>query len=221
MTMLEKIKGMLEAKHPIRTGQWSAAEVEAVNEKLKELITTKPMIYLVNLGMEQFVKKRSKWLPKIQEWVDAHGGGTIIPFSVEFEQKLYEIREDAAAVETFLADAGGVKSALPRMVKVGYKQLHLIYFFTAGEVEVRCWTVQEGALAPQAAGAIHTDFERGFIKAEVCSFDDYKAHNGGKASMTEVKAAGKYRIEGKNYVVQDGDIIHFQFNVTSQPAKKK
>jgi len=218
--LLEKIKTMLEANHPIRTGTWTAAEVESVNDRLKDLITTKPMIYLVNLSQEQFIKKRSKWLPQIQAWVDAHGGGTIIPMSVEFEQKLWDLREDKAATETFLADAEGAKSALPRMVKIGYKQLHLIYFFTAGEVEVRCWTVQEGALAPQAAGAIHTDFERGFIKAEVVAFEDYKAHNGGKASMVDVKAAGKYRIEGKTYVVQDGDVVHFQFNVTAEKKKK-
>lgn len=220
MALLEKIKAMLEANQPVRTGTWTAAEVESVNERLKELITTKPMIYLVNLSMEQFVKKRSRCLPLVQKWVDEHGGGTIIPFSVEFEQKRWDLREDPAALETFMADAEGAKSALPRMVKIGYKQLHLIYFFTAGEQEVRCWTIQEGNLAPQAAGAIHTDFERGFIKAEVVSYEDYKAYNNGKASMVDVKAAGKYRIEGKSYVVQDGDIIHFQFNVTADKKKK-
>lgn len=93
----------------------------------------------------------------------------------------------------------------------------MIYYFTAGEKEVRCWTLYGGSLAPQAAGVIHSDFERGFIKAEVVAFEDFKSLATGK-SMAEVKAAGKYRQEGKTYVVKDGDIIHFQFNVT---AKKK
>lgn len=94
----------------------------------------------------------------------------------------------------------------------------MIYYFTAGEKEVRCWTLYGGSLAPQAAGVIHGDFERGFIKAEVVAFEDFKALATSK-SMAEVKAAGKYRQEGKTYVVKDGDIIHFQFNVTA--AKKK
>jgi obg-like ATPase 1 len=96
--------------------------------------------------------------------------------------------------------------------------LNLIYFFTAGEKEVRCWTVYDGALAPQAAGVIHSDFERGFIKAEVVAYDDFKAI-ATKKGMSEVKEAGKDRQEGKTYAVKDGDIIHFQFNVTA--SKKK
>jgi obg-like ATPase 1 len=126
-------------------------------------------------------------------------------------------RENAEAREAFLADAAGLKSVLPRIVKVGYNVLSLIYFFTAGEDEVRAWTIPAGALAPEAAGAIHTDFERGFIKAEVVAYEDFKTLSSGK-SMAPIKAAGKYRQEGKTYVVNDGDIIHFMFNVT---AKKK
>lgn len=125
-----------------------------------------------------------------------------------------EASPDARAA--FLAETGA-KSALPRIITVGYSQLNLIYFFTAGEKEVRCWTVQQGALAPQAAGVIHGDFERGFIKAETVAFEDFKALSTGP-SMAEVKAGGKYRIEGKGYTVQAYDIMHFQFNVTT--AKK-
>ncbi|KXZ42091.1 hypothetical protein GPECTOR_208g403 [Gonium pectorale] len=102
--------------------------------------------------------------------------------------------------------------------KEGFKELNLIYFFTAGETEVRCWTIQRGTLAPGAAGVIHSDFERGFIKAEVVAYDDFRALATSK-SMMEVKAAGKYRQEGKQYVVEDGDIIHFQFNVTASGKK--
>ena len=132
--------------------------------------------------------------------------------------EINDIIKSRVYLEAFEKENEGAKSILPKMIVQGYKELNLIYYFTAGEKEVRCWTVQEGALAPQAAGVIHMDFERGFIKAEVCSFEDFKSISTTN-SMAEVKAAGKYRQEGKTYVVKDGDIIHFQFNVTA--AKKK
>ena len=113
----------------------------------------------------------------------------------------------------------GRGSVLPKIITIGYKELNLMYYFTAGEKEVRCWTIMKGVTAPQAAGVIHSDFERGFIKAECCTFDDFKEHCDGQKSMANLKAAGKYRQEGKTYIVQDGDIIFFQFNVTT--AKKK
>lgn len=181
------------------------------------LITTKPVVYLINLTADDFIRKKNKWLAKIHAWVQEHGGGTIIPFSVDFEQKLWALRDDVDARKAFL-DEAKVVSTLPKMVVQGYKDLELIYYFTAGETEVRCWTIIKGILAPQAAGVIHTDFERGFIKAEVCAFEDFKALATGK-SMAEVKAAGRYRMEGKTYEVADGDIIHFMFNVTA-PKKK-
>jgi len=171
----------------------------------------------VNLDARSFKRKANKWLPKINEWINSHGGGTIIPMSVEWEQGLFDIKDDAAATTEYLANPAGLKSILPRIVKCGYNTLSLKYYFTAGEDEVRCWTIPHGALAPEAAGVIHTDFERGFIKAEIVGFEDCKALATNK-SMANVKAAGKYRQEGKQYVVQDGDIIHFMFNVT---AKKK
>jgi obg-like ATPase 1 len=160
---------------------------------------------------------RNQKLP-INKWVTEHGGGIVIPFSVSWEAELWSIK-DAAGKEAFLAESGGAKSVLPRIVKVGYKALNLQYFFTAGDTEVRCWTIPAGATAPEAAGAIHTDFERGFIKAEICSYDDFKALSNGTKSMAAIKAAGKYRQEGKAYVMQDGDIVHFMFNVTA-PKKK-
>ena len=189
-----------------------------IKEKLGRLITTKPIVYLVNLSKKDFIRKKNKWLVKIHTWIKEHGGGVMIPFSVEFEQELWDKREDVDATKAFLDSVDGAKSALPKMVVQGYKELNLIYYFTAGEKEVRCWTLYEGSLAPQAAGVIHSDFERGFIKAEVVAFDDFKALAKGKG-MAEVKAAGKYRQEGKTYVVKDGDIIHFQFNVTAQKKK--
>jgi obg-like ATPase 1 len=211
----ERVMAMLKDDKPIRGGVWNSAEVELIRNKLPNLITTKPVVYLVNLSKDDFLRKKNKWLAKIHAWIQAAGGGVMIPFSVEFEQALWEARDnpDARAALEDVA-AGGAKSVLPKIVKQGYAELSLIYFFTAGEKEVRCWTVQEGALAPQAAGVIHSDFERGFIKAEVVSYADFREHSKG-ASMGDVKAAGKYRIEGKQYVVQSGDICHFQFNVTT------
>lgn len=118
--------------------------------------------------------------------------------------------------EKYLKDAG-TQSALAKIVTTGFKALQLQYFFTAGKDEVKAWTILKGTKAPQAAGKIHTDFEKGFIMAEVMKFDDFKEHG----SETAVKAAGKYRQEGKNYVVHDGDIIFFKFNAGAGLTDKK
>ena len=218
ISTMDKVEEMLTNNLPIRNGEWTTPEVLMIKEKLGRLITTKPIVYLVNLSKKDFIRKKNKWLVKIHTWIKEHGGCVMIPFSVEFEQDLWDVREDVDATKAFLDSVEGAKSALPKMVVQGYKELNLIYYFTAGEKEVRCWTLYEGSLAPQAAGVIHSDFERGFIKAEVVAFDDFKALAKGKG-MAEVKAAGKYRQEGKTYVVKDGDIIHFQFNVTAQKKK--
>lgn len=110
----------------------------------------------------------------------------------------------------------GTTSALPKIVVSGYSALNLIYYFTAGPMESRCWSIRKGTKAPQAAGVIHTDFERGFIMAETMRFEDLKE----LGSEAAVKAGGKYMQKGREYIVQDGDIIHFKFNVTAQPKKK-
>ena len=161
----------------------------------------------------------NKWLVPIANWVKEHGGGQVIPVSVEWEQELWELRDKPEEKKKFLEEANGLKSVLPRIVKVGYNVLNLSYYFTAGEDEVKCWTFSSGAMAPECAGCIHSDFERGFIKAEVVAYNDFHELCEGKKSMAPIKAAGKYRQEGKTYVVQDGDIIHFMFNVTA--SKKK
>ncbi|GIL53329.1 hypothetical protein Vafri_8952 [Volvox africanus] len=217
-TTFEKVKEMLKENKPVRCGDFNSKEVDLIREKLDNLITTKPVVYLVNLSAADFVRKKNKWLAKIHAWIQEHGGGVLIPFSVEWESKLWATRDDPDGRKAFLDSSGGAVSALPKMVVQGFKELNLIYFFTAGETEVRCWTIQRGTLAPQAAGVIHSDLERGFIKAEVVSYDDFRALATSK-SMMEVKAAGKYRQEGKSYVVEDGDIIYFQFNVTSSGKK--
>ncbi|KAF4635146.1 hypothetical protein G7Y89_g2945 [Cudoniella acicularis] len=208
-----KIREMLEKDMPVRDGQWTSAEIELINERL-QLITTKPVIYLVNLTMKDYLRQKSKYLPLIAKWVTEHGGlpRDIVPFSVEFEEKLFSMKDDATKLEDFMKDIK-VKSRLEKIITEGFTKLGLQYYFTAGEKEIRCWTIPKGCLAPQAAGAIHGDFERGFIKAEVVAYSDFHDLCVGAKSMAPVKAAGKYRQEGKTYVVQDGDIIHFQFNV--------
>ena len=226
----EKCKNLLDSTTPVQTGDFTAAEVEVIKDF--GLITTKPQIYVVNMSKNNFIRKGSKWLPKIKAWVESHGGGQIIPMSCEFENELFDLREDPAAQKAYLdectqqaADLGlkgpqyECKSVIPRLIRSGRTALNLQSFYTAGPKEVRSWTIQAGTLAPQAAGVIHTDFERGFIKAEVANFDDFKALHQGQSSMAKVKEAGKYRQEGKTYVMQDGDIVVFMHNVTT--AKKK
>lgn len=197
-----KMVALLEKSTPIRDGKWTNGEVEIINERF-QLITTKPMIYLVNLSQADYVRKKNKWLAKIHQWIQANGGGTLIPISVEFEQAVWDKKEDLEAQKAWLEELK-VQSALPKVITQGFSQLGLIYYFTAGEKEVRCWTIRDGTLAPQAAGVIHGDFERGFIKAEVVAYEDFKALCGGKKGMAEVKAAGKYRQEGRTYQVNDG-----------------
>ncbi|TPX55643.1 threonine---tRNA ligase [Powellomyces hirtus] len=209
---VEKLRKMLGENVPIASGEWSTGEIELIKEKMA-FITTKPVIYLVNLTAADYIRRKNKWLGKIAAWVAAHGGGQIIPFSIEHEQAIWDAKKSGTA-----PPEGA--SVLPKIITTGYSSLNLSYFFTAGDKEVRAWCIPSGALAPQAAGVIHSDFERGFIKAEVVAFEDFKTLCEGQKSMANVKAAGKYRIEGKSYVVQDGDIIHFQFNVTAQPKKK-
>eukprot|EP00124_Ichthyophonus_hoferi_P001682 Ihof_evm1s95 gene=Ihof_evmTU1s95 len=147
ISTMEKVKTMLEENKPVRDGEWSGPEVEMINDKL-QLITTKPVVYLVNMSMKDYVTKKNKWLPKVHKWIQAHGGGAMIPFSVEYEQALWNTREDEEVRKAFLLEHNA-KSMLSKMVTTGYHELNLIHFFTAGEKEVRCWTVFNGALAPQ------------------------------------------------------------------------
>ena len=220
-SVMDKVVELLEDNKPINKHVWTNPEIEKINELIPQCITTKPMVYLVNISRSDYVRGGNKFLPKVKAWVEAHGGGLVIPFSIEFEEeyKTYLKAGNVEAVKAMEEETKGRGSILPRIIKCGYKQLNLQYYFTAGEKEVRCWTIMEGSTAPQAAGVIHSDFERGFIKADCVSYDDYVAHSGGEKGMTKVKSAGKYRQEGKTYIVQDGDIILFQFNVTA--TKKK
>jgi obg-like ATPase 1 len=181
------------------------------------LLTAKPVLFLVNLSEKDYARKKNKWLSKIKSWVDEHNpGDLIIPFSAALETQLASLEtaeERKALLESF--GESKVSSALPKIIVSGYHALQLIYYFTAGEDEVRAWTLRNRTKAPQAAGVIHTDFERGFIMAEVMKFADLKE----LGTETAVKAAGKYLQKGKDYVVEDGDVIYFKFNVTA-PKKK-
>ncbi|CZS99080.1 probable GTP-binding protein [Rhynchosporium agropyri] len=202
----DSIDPMLENDQPVRDGSWTSAEIELINEKM-QLITTKPTIYLVNLTQKDYLRQKSKYLPLIAKWVTSHGGlpRDIIPFSIEFEEKVYTFKDDKEGSEKWLQKNGGgkVKSRLAKIVTEGFEKLGLQYYFTAGEKEIRCWTIPRGCLAPQAAGVIHGDFERGFIKAEVVAYQDFHDLCEGGKSMGPIKAAGKYRQEGRGYEVKD------------------
>ena len=160
------------------------------------LLTLKPIIYVANVDED-----------KLGEDLAPIDGIKPLPICAEVEAELSELSEEDAA--EYLADLGLEASGLDTLARAAYKTLGLQSYFTAGEMEVKAWTVPVGANAPQAAGVIHSDFERGFIKAEVISYDDYIALGGEKGA----REAGKLRMEGKDYVVQDGDVMHFRFNV--------
>merc|ERR1712194_379428 len=211
---MDKVKGYLESNQLLSKQNWSPYEVEKINEILPILITTKPVVYLLNMSEKGYKTKKSKWLSKVFTWIQEHGGGTIIPFSVDYEEQLFQARDNPEQLAALKAEEGNTDSAIDKIIKTGHNELNLMYFFTTGEDEVRAWTVYKGATAPNCAGAIHTDMERCFIKAEVCTYDDFCEHQtpGGKTSMAGVKAAGKYKMEGKTYVVKDGDILHIMHN---------
>jgi len=211
-SMQEKFLALLQEGKDIRAGDWDAKEIELLNEI--QFLTAKPVIVLVNLSQDDFVRRKNKWLVKIKEWVDAHGGDPIIPLSCAVELQFAECKtpDETSALAAKL----GCQSALPKIVTTGYHRLNLIHFFTAGADEVKCWTVRKGTKAPAAAGTIHTDFEKGFICAETMSFEDFKAADGKEA---DVKKNGKLRQQGKEYVVLDGDIIVFKFNVSHSGKK--
>lgn len=213
---LAKVKTvLLDEKKQIRFSDWTANDIEILNKYL--FLTSKPGIYLINLSEKDYIRKKNKWLAKIKDWVDKNDPGAIlIPFSGVFEHKLMEL--DAEERAAYLKEVGAT-SALDKIILQGYKALQLEYFFTSGADEVKAWTIQKGTKAPQAAGRIHTDFEKGFIMAEVMHFTDFKE----EGTETACKSAGKYRQQGRNYMVLDGDIIFFKFNAGAglKDAKKK
>lgn len=187
------LEGLNEGKRALQLNL-SEEEQDAIRELC--LLTMKPMLYIANVDED----KVNAELPEID-------GQQPVPISAKIEADLAELDAEEAAI--FMEELGLDESGLSRLVREAYKLLGLQSYFTSGETETRAWTIPVGAKAPQAAGVIHSDFERGFIKAETASYEDYVALGGEKGC----RDAGKLRQEGKDYVVQDGDVMHFKFNV--------
>lgn len=177
------------------------SQVEFINPLF--LLTAKPVVYLVNLSEKDYIRKKNKYLPGVANWVKEHAvGDPIMPISICLEERLSRFETDAEVAEE--CKNLGVDSALPKAITAMRKVLDLGSFFTTGTDEVRQWTIRNGTKAPQAAGVIHGDFEKTFIQVIVYNFDTLKEFNGDEA---EIKAKGKILTKGKDYVVNDGDII--------------
>ena len=200
-TVLQKVLDHLKSDTPLRNVSWS--EVEKPWIRQLNFITLKPVLYICNQNGED-VKSNS-----VEKTIQNLCGekDEVISLSSAMEAEISQLEESEK--KEFLSDMGLDEPVLNRVIRKAYKQLNLITFFTAGKKEVRAWTVPSGALAPQAGAVIHSDFERGFIRAEVYSCEDLFKHKTEK----ELSAKGLLRLEGKNYVVQDGDVIHFRFKV--------
>jgi GTP-binding protein YchF len=197
---LKKVRAVLDAGRLARTAELSNEERAVLGPLF--LLTMKPTMYVANIG-----EHGSK---ELLEKVEAHAareGAPVVPVSAALEAQIADMPDEDKKL--FLEDVGMEEPGLNRVVRAAYKLLGLQTFFTTGPKEARAWTVRAGATAPQAAGVIHTDFERGFIRAEVASYDDYVACGGEQGA----KEAGKLRLEGRDYRVRDGDVIHFRFNV--------
>ncbi|CAF1217270.1 unnamed protein product [Adineta steineri] len=212
-TLTKVLSILKDEKGNIRMNDWNEKEIEVLNKHLFN--TSKPMIYLLNMSEKDYIHKKNKWLGKVKQWIDEHDvGATVIPFSANYEYRLVELPDDER--EKVIKEEGA-PSALEKIILAGYRALQLCYFFTSGKDEVKAWTIQVGTKAPQAAGRIHTDFEKGFIMAEVMKYEDFKEHG----NENTVKAEGKYRQQGKNYTVEDGDIIYFKTNTGGGLAAAK
>jgi ribosome-binding ATPase len=199
--LIERVLPLLREGKPARLTQISDEE-EATFKGL-QLLTAKPVVYVCNVD-EASTANGNEFSRKVEERARAEGAGCVV-ISAKIESELAEL--DEAERGTYLADLGLEEPGLNRLIREGYKLLGLITYFTAGPKEARAWTVTRGTLAPQAAGVIHTDFEKGFIRAETIAYDDYVSLQGESGA----RDAGKLRLEGKEYVVKDGDVLHFRF----------
>jgi GTP-binding protein YchF len=200
--LLQKIYDHLAEGHPVRSMGLSDDELMVMKDY--QLITNKPVLYIANVSEDGF--ENNPALDDLRA-IAVEEKAEIVAVCAAIEAEIVELEDDEKG--EFLAEMGLSEPGLDRVIRAGYKLLGLQTYFTAGVKEVRAWTTKVGATAPQAAGVIHTDFERGFIRAEVVSYDDFVEYNGEQGA----KEAGKLRSEGKDYIVQDGDVIHFRFNV--------
>jgi len=202
---LERIKEALYNDQPARSVELSDEERVLIREL--HLLTIKPILYAANVREDEVASAEDNPnVQKVREYA-AKEGAEVVPISAKVEAEIAELDEEEKAM--FLEELGLQESGLNRLIKAAYRLLGLYTYFTAGVQEVRAWTIRKGTKAPQAAGVIHSDFERGFIRAEVVSYGDLNQ----AGSMNAAKEKGQLRLEGKEYVVQDGDVMHFRFNV--------
>jgi len=202
LAILEKLKPALDDAKPLRTLDLSEDELEEI--KTLHLLTIKPVMYIANVDESGF--ENNPHLDAVKNLSESEGAA-LVPICAAIESEIAELDEEEK--NDFLADLGTEEPGLNRVIRAGYKLLGLQTYFTAGVKEVRAWTFPTGATAPKAAAVIHTDFEKGFIRAEITAYDDFIEYNGEQGA----KEAGRWRLEGKDYIVQDGDVIHFRFNV--------
>ena len=203
--LIKKIKEVLEQGKPARSLEYSDEEKEILKEMF--LLTSKPILYLANISEEDLLNpEQNEYVKKVKEYAKQENA-EVIPLCVKIEEELSGLEEDDK--KEMLEALGMEESGLDKLIKKSYDLLGLMSFLTAGEPEVRAWTIKKGTKAPQAAGKIHSDIERGFIKADVVSYDDLMR----EGSMVAAKEKGLVRSEGKEYIMQDGDIVLFKFNV--------
>ena len=200
--VLQKLAAILDEGKPARAAGLDADEKALVRDLF--LLTLKPLMYIANVKEDGFTN--NPFLDKVVERAKAEGA-EVVPVCAAIEEELSQL--DDVDKLAFLQDMGLDEPGLNRVIRAGYKLLGLQTYFTAGEKEVRAWQVKKGATAPQAAGVIHTDFERGFIRAETIAYDDYIKYKGEAGA----RDAGRLRLEGKDYLVKEGDVLHFRFNV--------
>ena len=200
--LFEKLKAHLDQSMPARTLDFDDKELEIL--KNIPLLTNKPTMYIANVSEDGF--ENNHLLDLVHEMAKEENA-VVVPICASIEAEIAEL-EDEEKID-FLAEIGQEEPGLNRVIQAGYDLLDLHTYFTAGVKEVRAWTIPLNSTAPQAAGKIHTDFEKGFIRAEVVSYNDYISCSGESAAKT----AGKWRLEGKDYIVSDGDVVHFRFNV--------
>ena len=200
--ILEKLLPLLDEGKPVRAAGLTDDELFEI--KSLNLLTIKPTMYIANVEEDGF---ENNPLLELVKNVAKEEGAQVVAICAKIESEIAELEDDERA--EFMEDLGMEEPGLDRVIRAGYTLLGLQTYFTAGVQEVRAWTIKVGATAPQAAGVIHTDFEKGFIRAEITAYDDFIEHSGEQGA----KEAGKWRLEGKDYVVADGDVIHFRFNV--------
>ena len=203
--ILEKVSAALGDAIPVRAQGLTEDELEILKDLT--LLTAKKSLYVANVGEDEVSDySGNEFVKQVEEYAAKEGSGVVV-VSARIESEIAELSDEEATA--FLADLGLEESGLTKLIKASYSLLGLINYFTAGEMEARAWTIVEGTKAPQAAGKIHSDIEKGFIRAEIVSFDDLDACG----SQNAAKEKGLVRLEGKDYIMKDGDVTHFRFNV--------